>query len=186
MLTYDQDRFLKDVCSHPFIPTTQRYARLGLTTNKGKKVKDSLIHDDWVAEQHVQVKARGKPSLMLKPTRKTREHYGLPAPKGRGSFEHRFWCHSISEWYSARGYQTRVEAFVNNKLVDVTARKGEERVAVEVTLSISNIEDNIRKDLEAGFHTVIIACKPGQLKRIERILDPCSRGVEIRSFSSFT
>ncbi len=71
--------------------------------------------------------------------------------------EHKFWKEKIAEYYKRQGYSVVIEEERNGS-ADIAIEKGRERIAVEIETGNSEPLNNIRRDLEAGFKSVI--CVP--------------------------
>lgn len=76
---------------------------------------------------------------------------------GKGDFRHKFWQHTIKNFFESLGYNAEVEKRYGLKNVDVGFEMSGKKVAVEVELSPDHLIENIQKDLEAGCDIIIIA-----------------------------
>lgn len=82
---------------------------------------------------------------------------------GKGSFEHALYQHLVFEKITKNGYTAKIEGRMkcSNKLIDVLAVPPDRKlvVAFEITLSFSNLRNNIVLDFNAGASEVVIVCR---------------------------
>jgi len=76
--------------------------------------------------------------------------------KGTGKLEHEYFRDKIIKYYGNMGFKTTAEkAIENGHCVDVEAKKGSQKIAVEIETGDSDIKHNIESDLKAGFTYVL-------------------------------
>jgi DNA-binding protein YbaB len=79
---------------------------------------------------------------------------------GKGDFEHKFWQHTIKNYYESMGHnETEIEKRYGEKNVDVGLTLNGKKTAIEIELSPKHLQENIQKDFEAGCEFVIVAVK---------------------------
>ena len=86
-------------------------------------------------------------------------NFKLSPPPGRGSFQHRLYQDVCRQWFEAQSYKVQVEGQMtkNGKSVDVLAWSKERGyVAVEVSLHLVNLVENIRHDLAEGASEICV------------------------------
>jgi hypothetical protein len=84
--------------------------------------------------------------------------YGVALPRGhgRGGLAHQWWCQTIRDWLAGVGIPTAIEDDRHGVRVDLVAGNGDGReLAIEVETSPGHELENIRKDVAAGFQTVV-------------------------------
>ena len=85
--------------------------------------------------------------------------FKLTPPHGRGSFQHRLYQDICRQWFEAQGCKVQVEGQMtkNGKAVDVLAWSKERGyVAVEVSLHLVNLVENIKQDLVEGASEICV------------------------------
>jgi predicted transcriptional regulator len=79
---------------------------------------------------------------------------------GKGDFEHKFWQHTIKNYYESMGHkEVEIEKRYGEKNVDVGLTLNGKKTAIEIELSPKHLQENIQKDFEAGCEFVIVAVK---------------------------
>lgn len=82
---------------------------------------------------------------------------------GKGSFLHSLYQNLVFEKITKNGYTAKIEGRMkgSNKLIDVLAVPPDRKlvVAFEITLSFSNLRNNIVLDFNAGASEVVIVCR---------------------------
>lgn len=124
-----------------------RYARLNFAVSTANRVKDELVQLGWVKEQAIP--RHGMAPIVLEPTPLMAAALGLQLPScSKGGFLHAFIQELIARRLSAQGYaQVQKERFYGSKAVDVVAQDPSSSwIAVEVTISLTNVVDNVEKD----------------------------------------
>jgi hypothetical protein len=78
---------------------------------------------------------------------------------GKISFRHRFYQFHIKNWLTQNGWDVIIENRINgNKWVDVEARYGTKRIAIEIAVTKFELND-ITKCINDGFDEVRVICK---------------------------
>jgi hypothetical protein len=175
----EQDGFvlLEDVLNHRDDGVDVRYKRLGLSGDRGNRLKNQLLDQGLVEGQLVQVGNTRK--LLLRVTDAARRELGSEAVSpGRESLAHEYWKRYYAEVFRKKGYHVTLEAPRRHGRVDVLAVKpaengtgASESLAVEVETGKSDVVENVRQDLLSGFSKVVVICTDKQvLKSVEREL----------------
>ena len=154
-------QILTNIRDYPFIDQKSRIEMLGLASSSSTtgKIFKELVNRG-LAKVHRIGLGRGKSTKTLyEITEKGREFarmddFHIP---GKGDFKHKFWQHTIKEYYEKQGYKAEIEKRYGNKHVDVGVEIDGKKIAVEVELSPDHLIENIEKDLEAGCIKVLIA-----------------------------
>jgi hypothetical protein len=169
--TLDSDSFdfLHDVMQHPDDGIRQRYARLGVSGDKGNRLKTQLVETGVLEEQ--ELKAGRTRKLLLRITTVARERFGLRRAVGRGSLAHEYWKRAYARVLRERGYSVEVEARRQNGWVNVLARKSDQTLAVEIETGKSDVASNVQNDLLSGLTKVlVVATDESAFRRVERKL----------------
>lgn len=168
-LNADSLAFLEDVLAHPHDGVKQRYHRLGWSTRRGTLVKQQLIDDGWLESLFVPEGRTRK--VIVRLSSAARKKLGISAKQPRESLAHEYWKRYYAEHYRAKGYFVEIEAPLGDGRVDVLARKGAERVGIEVETGKSDVVKNVKRCLLAGLDKLcVVATDRDALKRIERLL----------------
>lgn len=165
-ISTEAESLLVEIAEKPFKKLSNRYEDLSFSTYKGNKAKKELLTKGYVKGVEVNLGPGGRPKF-FELTRKGEKVYGEIKPgevysvKGGGSLEHKFWQHSISEYFQDDFYETYIEFAVGGSQLDVFAvsSNGEEKIGVEVALSPEGEIDNLKKDLNLDLTEIIVACK---------------------------
>jgi len=133
-----------------------------------------LQANGFIAEEEYRVTKRGKHSLFAVLTPKAHDFLDTPSNKrGKGSFQHSLYQHLIAKRLEADGLDVAIERRIpgTDKYIDVLVTTQNGYMAYEVTLSLKNLSENVRKDLAAGASEVIIVTvdSPAQEKAIELV-----------------
>jgi len=166
----DAWRFLEDVLQHPDDGVAVRYRRLGISSDKGNRLKEQLIRQAMLESQ--EVSAGRTRRVLLRPTPDARRKLGLDIGHSqRGSLAHEYWKHVYAEKLTKEGYDVTLEAPRKGGRVDVLACKGKTQIAVEIETGKSDAVTNVRQDLLTGFTKVlVVATDRRALVKIERQL----------------
>ena len=167
----DQDElvFLDDVMKHQDDGIRTRYKRLGLSVDKGTRLKRQLVENGILAEQEVKVGRAYR--LLLRVTHHARAKFGLRRNLGRGSIAHEYWKRFYAAMLKDDGYHVELEAPRKEGRVDVLARKGAESLAVEIETGKSDVVWNVKQNLLSRFNSVlVVATDEGALAKVERQL----------------
>jgi len=146
----------------PFLFVTARDRKHGISSGTGNAYRTELAAEGLLRLHRIRT---GRPGGQVLVTEVTEEGYRLlerfqakvQRPRGRGSFEHKFWQHVIHVWAVNQGYSSMIEQEVAGKAVDVGQVWGAERVAGEVVVEGLEKElKNLEKDLQVGWDRVVL------------------------------
>ncbi len=156
--------YLESVARIPFLGATQRDQSLGLSSWKGNKLRGHLLKKCLVSAVHISPGGRGRRFQLLELTEHGRQvlnSYGIHVSSGhgRGGIEHQWWVHRISEWLRSKDIPATIEDESLGARADISVRSQDGHVAIEVEVSRGHEMENIRKDLDAGFSTVVSLLK---------------------------
>lgn len=170
-LTQDELAFVHDVLGATEDGVNKRYQRLGLSADKGNRLKQSLLSKGVLEEALV---STGKTRrTLLRVTARARQQLGLQSGGTRGSLAHEYW----QRWYAAkleeRGYRVVLEASRNSGCVDVLAEKDGLTVAIEIETGKSAVARNVREDVLSGFRMVVVVATT---REAERVVERALRG----------
>ncbi len=162
--------FLQDVLAHEDDGVFARYKRLGVSADKGNRLKKRLIEQGILQEQQVSMGRTRK--MLLRPTTVAKRELGLDGIEpDRGSIVHEFWKRVYADKFRGLGYQVELEAPRINGRVDVLATKASETVAIEVETGKSDIVWNVKQNLLSKFNKVlVVATDERALKKVEEEL----------------
>jgi hypothetical protein len=76
---------------------------------------------------------------------------------GKGDFKHKYWQHSVKDFFQKQGYNAEIEKRFGFKNVDVGFESNGKKTAIEVELSSDHLIPNLQKDFDAGCDKVIVA-----------------------------
>ena len=174
--------FLQDVIAFPLDGVKARYRRLGMSADRGTRVKGELVQKGWLEASTVAVGRFGR-KIALRPSKWALEALKLdsevsrqtaepsngrnrlePAPnpppgKSKGeSLKHEYWKGWWTEKLRGEGWRVVQEAPRRGGRVDVLAISpdGKERIGVEVETGMSDVLSNVRNGLLSGFKKVIV------------------------------
>ncbi len=161
---------LHDVIRHPDDGVDARYKRLGISADKGNRWKEQLIENDLLRAARAKVGRTTR--LRLHPTEEARRLLRLDTTKGStGSLMHEYWKRYYATELEKRGYHITLEAPRKRGRIDLLAIKNSERLAVEIETGKSDVVHNVKQDILAGCHRVIVvATDETALKAVERKL----------------
>ena len=169
VLDQDAFTFLEDVIEHQDDGVRTRYKRLGLSADKGTRLKNQLIENGILEEQEVKVGRTRK--ILLRITHGARTKLGLNKNLGRGSIVHEYWKRFYAAHFKDEGYHVELEAPRQEGRVDVLARKCAESIAVEIETGKSDVVWNVKQNLLSGFRRVlVVATDDKALEKVERQL----------------
>jgi len=183
--------YLSLIAQSPFLGVRDRNVTLGFSAWRGDRVKQAILAAGLAEEVAVNPGGRGQQFKILDLTDRGREllaRYGirLSSGHGRGGIAHQWWVHRIAEWLQEHGTDTNVEDESKGVRVDIGARVHGHDVAVEVELSDSHIDENLRKDRAAGYvRTVCLIDSPGALERLRAKLDVVPNDVVVGDLRDF-
>jgi hypothetical protein len=167
--------FLIDVFTNPFSSMSERYKRLGFNNRLGNQIKDCLIRKGLF--NPVGISVRNGRIKLLDITEKgamilIQMGYERKLQKGEGGIEHEYWKRKIGDQYRKKGYEVFEEYEIGKgKKVDLLAKKGDERIAIEIETGKSDIEENIRKVSGLGCQVLFYAANGEVEGRIREILE---------------
>lgn len=163
-------RLLADVCSHPDDGVRDRYRRLGLSGDRGHRLKLSLLVGGWVEQQMVGIGNTRK--AILRPSQAAMSLVGVAtSAPGDGSIAHAYWQRWYAKELSDAGYEVELEAKRRGGRVDILARRGKELLGVEIETGKSDVLANVKRCLRSGLSRVLVVCTDGRaLKSVERRL----------------
>lgn len=153
----DEARFLDDVRAYPADGVDARYHRLKLSPDAGTRLKRRLLALGLLQEERVSIGRTRRALLRLTPS--AREIAGQDDGMRHESLAHEYWKRHYADQYRARGYHVEIEAPRQPAIggrVDVLATRGHERVAIEVETGKSDVVENVRRDLLAGYARVVV------------------------------
>lgn len=158
----DGMRLLVDCLEAPTDGVRARYLRLGFSMQKGQRLKDRLVACGLLSCSAIPVGRTRR--LVLQPTRYARNALGLGGTCSLESVAHRFWARYYADRFRAEGYLVETEAPRIGGRVDVLAKKGNERVAIEIETGKSDYVGNTLNCLESGFDRVILVASDERAK----------------------
>jgi hypothetical protein len=165
----DADGFalVADVLEHPQDGVKARYRRLGWSAHRGTRVCRALTSAGMLERDVIPLGVTRRVVLRVAPA--AQRELGLTVEAARSeSLPHAFW----KAWHANRlrreGWEVAVEAPRPRGVggtVDVLARKGQDQRAVEVETGKSDVVENVRRDLLAGFDEVLVVATDEQALR---------------------
>jgi len=153
---WPQHRLLIDILKYPFSTITQRYKRLKLYVKLGNKCRKDLISDKCVQPRKI-ITGKGWITL-FEVTRKGKmvlDDLGYEFKNESEGVVHKFWKHTVSEYYKKEGLDVRVEEYYVNGRPDIIVHKDHKQIAIEIETGKSNYVGNVERALEAGFDEVV-------------------------------
>jgi hypothetical protein len=183
---------IKHLLKQPFLNYRELINELDLTPARGDQARAWLANSGFVTIHSI-VLRRGKPGEYFELTEPAYRKFGGQPPAGKGSFEHKAFCHLIKAYIEDQEFGARVEGIMDGsaKPIDVLAwKKGVGMLGYEVTLHFSNLLRNLAEDLNTSLKTVIIVCRnKDELAKAEKIVResslPTDR-VEFKTIFDFT
>lgn len=187
-------KILTNIREHPFIDQKARIQLLGLSssTSTTNKLFKELAKRELVTVHRIGL-GRGKSTRVLyEITEKGKQFASMDKVEvqGKGGLQHKFWQHTIKEFYENLGYKAEIEKLYGSKNVDVGLEIDNKRTAVEVELTPENLIENIEKDLDSGCERVIIAVPNRRFietykKKLESFEHDVLGNVEFKVLSNF-
>ncbi len=153
-LKEDELAFVHDILTHPDSGVDARYRRLGMSSDRGNKLKNTLLRKRIVEEQLVAI-GRTRRTL-LRITKDARTKLGLERTHDRGSLAHEYWKRWYAHQLEQHEFHVQQEAKRNQGTVDVLATKTGTTIAIEIETGNSNAVHNVKQNLLSGFQTIII------------------------------
>lgn len=155
-ISEQEKKLLEDICNFPVSGIADRFRRLNMTAHRGYKILKSLLSAGLIETCFIATtKARVRYLELSEKGRQIMEQQGFSVAKAKGGPEHEYWKYKIAEKLKEQGYQVELEKKIDGHCVDIVANKDHETVAVEIETGKSDVLDNIRCDLVAGFNLVI-------------------------------
>jgi len=159
-ITPEERKLMEDIRDHPYAGVVERYKRLGWSRRRGNTMKKSLIEKGLATTE--EIPTRSGRVVMLKLTKQGTVFISKKEEKGEsenrhGGTAHEYWKNRYAEYYRNKGYKVIIEEPIGGgKTVDLVARKGKERIAIEIETGRSDTAANVGKCLEASFNKVIV------------------------------
>ena len=145
----------------PFLNYKELINVLGLTPARGDQARAWFLGAGY-AKPHSIVLRRGKPGEYYELTENTYNKFGGRPPAGKGSFEHKLFCHAIQVYAEQEGFNSRLEGIMDGttKPIDVLVwKKGYGIDGYEVTLHTNNLLHNVTEDLRTTLKKVIVVSR---------------------------
>lgn len=173
--------YLESVAAEPFLQVRQRNTRLGLSGWKGQQIKKASVDAGWIREVTINPGGRGKRFKLVELTTEGRSLLNefSVAPKeglGRGGVAHQWWAETIATWIEEQGVRTRIEDESSGVRVDIVALPRREKIAIEIEMGHGHVVENIKKDLDAGFDSVVSLLEDP--RAIDRVGESLSKEVD--------
>ncbi|MCA9445069.1 MAG: hypothetical protein KC964_30050, partial [Candidatus Omnitrophica bacterium] len=150
---------LSDIYNRPFIPKTQRLSELfPSSTSHQQKVSQECLDQGYITEHDVHAGGQSGRTKLWKLTNKGLALIGLPRRPlpGKGDLLHQFLQFKVSEKVNEWGMKPRIEFFRRGKNVDVGIVSQQSLIALEIATTAGNEITNLLKDIDAGFHKVVV------------------------------
>lgn len=149
----DEAQLLNDIALYPDDGVDTRYRRLGMSADKGTRIKRRLLALGLIQEQHVPLGRTRRTLLRLTPRAES-----LPAGQHRHeSIAHEYWKRTYADHFRRQDYTVEIEASrPAGGRVDVLATRESERIAIEIETGNSDTVENVRKDLLSGYTRVLV------------------------------
>jgi len=159
--------FIEDVLQHPDDGVKARYKRLGLSTGTANRLKDQLLAQGWLEDQTVDIGQTRK--VILRLTKQSKDALGLDTSEPQhGSIVHEYWKRFYAQRFREQSYHVEFEVPRQSGRVDVVAKKGNEKIAIEIETGKSDFIRNIQQNLAAKYNKVlIVATDKSAFKKIE-------------------
>jgi hypothetical protein len=168
---------LLDCVQFPDDGVRPRYLRLGFSIEKGQRLKTQLVEQGLLESSLIPIGRTRR--VILRLSSAAREMLKLEASSSVESVEHEFWKRYYAARFEADGYQVELEAPRAGGRVDVLARRGDERVGVEIETGSSDVRGNVANCLRSRFdRLVVVATSEGAQRKIEGLL--ADAGVLVR------
>jgi len=154
-------KILTNIRDHPFIDQKTRIQMLGLASSSSTTDKyfKELVARGFVTVHRIGLGKGQSTKVLYEISDKGSEFaqmkkVGIP---GKGDFKHKFWQHTIKEFFESIGYNAEIEKRYGLKNVDVGFEMNGKRTAVEVELTSEHLVENVQRDFEADCELIIIA-----------------------------
>lgn len=151
----DAARLIEDCLLYPTDGVKERYERLGLSGEKGNRIKEDLIGRGLLLAARIPIGRTRR--VVIRPTESGYSTIGLNAAPARESIEHEFWKYHYALMLRNHGYLVEEEAHRSGGRVDLLAKRGpEEQIAVEIETGASTFESNARCCVQSEFSKILI------------------------------
>ncbi len=149
-------RLLRDCAAHPCDGVRARYLRLGLSMDKGQRLRQELEDAELIRCEFVPVGRTRR--LVMQPSTSARRLLELRPTSGHESLKHEFWKHYYAEKLKSMGYEVEVEAPRHGGRVDVMATRNNETIGIEIETGKSDVVRNVRSCLRSPFDRILVVC----------------------------
>ncbi|MFC1551922.1 hypothetical protein ACFL6P_05080 [Candidatus Latescibacterota bacterium] len=178
-ISSEEKKLVDDIIQNPYSGVVERYKRIGWSRRKGNEYKKSLYEKGILDTEEIPTKS-GR-VVILKFTkyalvtfdkiRSETEH-----ETRTGGVTHEYWKNKYAEKYRDKGYNVTLEEPVGGgKTVDLTAKKDNKKIALEIETGRSDILANVKKCLENDFDKIVIVATTEQAeKKVQQILKEAS------------
>lgn len=161
---------LADILRQPFDGVVTRIRRLQISRRKGVAALRALEHRGLIQPETVFTGASIMKLFDLTPEGRRRcQEQGLgplPSPT-EGGILHRFLIHRAAEKLEREDWTVEREAMVNDHLtLDILARNKDQRLAVLVETGKSDVKENLKKTLAAGFADIWLVSDNPLVQRV--------------------
>jgi len=154
-------KILTNIRDYPFIDQKTRIQKLDLPKSSATtdKLFKELVARGYVTTCRVGLGKGHSTKTFYEITDKGKQFAKMDKADipGKGDFKHKFWQHTIKEYFESLGYHPEIEKRYGFKNVDIGLDMNGLKTAIEVELSPDHLIENIQKDLEAGCEQIIIA-----------------------------
>ena len=164
-------RFIEDALQNQDDGVKVRYKRLGLSVDKGNRLKETLVQHGWLDTQEISVGRTRK--ILLRPTTNAKQMLGIEDNRGmfRESIAHEYWKRYYAQLFAEQGYHVVLEAPRQGGRVDVLAEKDGKKVFVEIETGKSDFLSNLKSCLlsaSKGDRVLVIATNETAMEKIEK------------------
>ena len=163
-----------DIAANPYELFHVRYKRLGWDQHQAWNAKQELLARGWVRE-HTIPKV-GRPPVALEPLPALFAALHLHMPNwGKGSFLHAFIAERVALQFRSQHFTgVQREKFFGTKAVDVVgATPAGALIGVEVTVSLTNVVDNLERDIAAQpnfAELVVVVLHSAEQRQVQRAI----------------
>lgn len=175
----EEIRFLADIASWPVSTTVSRYQRLNLSRRRGNAVRQHLASAGII--EAVTIATRSGQVVLYHLTdigRSVCSSQGIEAgPRPRESLEHSFWVGRAAKYFENKGYEVSCEHPVKgNGAIDILAKRGSQKVAIEVETGKSDIKANLNKITGDDFDKIVLVpTSPAAVTACQKAIDSTER-----------
>jgi len=175
----EEIRFLADIASRPLSTTVSRYHRLNLSRRRGNAVRQHLASAGII--EAVTIATRSGQVVLYQLTelgRSACSSQGIePGPRSRESLEHSFWVGRAAKYFESKGYDvSREHPVKGNGAIDILAKRGSQKVAIEIETGKSNIKANLNKITGDDFDKIVLVpTSPAAVTACQKAIDSTER-----------